>query len=205
MTLSVDWLRDRIAEHFTAQGIDTPVVYGTEQDSRNADTRTRVVIGLQTGPGSFRLGPAGPPGAPGHQQIEPGYSVRSIATQRQGIWIAIRGVAPPTVVTDRVRVSQTITVDLMHDVLRAIHRPAHGSENFAVDATGEWVDADQADAAYGAMIILRGTMDIPVFDVRRPRFHLAKPSAPSLVDVNPGIDLEVCDSTHCEPVFSSPP
>ena len=203
MTLSADWLSDKIDSYFRANGIATPVIYGTEKDAQHSDTLTRVVVGLQTGPGSFTLIPAGQPGAPGHSQIAPGAAARPIATKRQKIWIAIRATAEPAQVVDRVRISQTLASDLLDEVLRAIHVPAHGSHGFNVDASGEWVDAHIADGVHGAMIKLRGWIDIPVHDRPRPRFGLAKPSAPSITGVNPGLDLEACDATHCEPVAST--
>lgn len=204
MTLSADWLRDRIADYFDAHNVETPVIYGTEKDAQNADTLTRVVVGLVSGPGSFKLIPAGQPGAPGHNRIADGVSARPFATKRQKIWISIRAAADPTVVVDRVRVSQTLTSDLMDEVLRAIHRYTHGSHGFAIDADGEWVDADVADAMYGAMVKLKGWIDIPVFDRSRGRVGLAKPSAPDPTKVDIGLELEVCNADGCEPVVSSP-
>jgi hypothetical protein len=203
MSLSVDWLRDRIASYFEANGIPAPVVYGTEKDAQHKDTLARVVVGLQPGPGSFQLIPAGEAGAPGHSQIGPGVAARPIATKRQRVFIAIRATAPPTEVKDRVRVSQELASDLLDDVIRAIHEPAHGSHGFNVDGGGEWVDVQTADAANGAMIKLRGWIDIPVLDRPRPRIGLAKPSAPSVTGVNPGLELDACDSTHCETVVAT--
>lgn len=200
MTLSIDWLRDKVAEYFEANGIDVPVVYGTEQDYRDLDTPARVVIGLDR---KFRMMPAGPAGAPGHQQIEDGYSTRALATKRQGFWIVVRAVAGPGVEgSDLVRVSQSLASDLFDEVLRAIHKETHGSHSLNIDASGEWVDVDEADDRHGAMIRVTGTLDIPVFERRRPRFGLVRDPDPTKVNV--GLDLEACDSNVCTPVVSSP-
>jgi hypothetical protein len=204
MTLSIDWLRDQVHDYFAANGIDVPVIYGTERDYQDLDTPARVVIGLKTGPGSIRMMPAGPAGAPGHQQNVEGQSARSIATKRQGFWIAVRAVCSPSVVTDRVRVSQSLASDLFDEVLRAMHKATHGSHSLNIDAAGEWPEVDEADDRHGAMIRITATLDIPVFDRARPRFGLARPSAPDPTKVNVGLDLEACDANQCVPVVSSP-
>ncbi|WP_434042245.1 MULTISPECIES: hypothetical protein [Sorangium] len=201
MTLSIDWLRDQVAVYFEANGIDVPVIYGTEQDYRDLDTPARVVIGLAK---TFKMLPAGPAGAPGHQQIAAGYSSRSLATKRQGFWIVVRATPSPGVAdADRVRVSQSLASELLDEVIRAIHKATHGSHSLNVDAAGEWPEVDEADDRHGALIKVTGTLDIPVFERRRPRFGLAG-SALDPTKVNIGLDLEACDSNVCTPVVSSP-
>jgi hypothetical protein len=216
MSLSVDWLRDRVAEYFAAHDIAVPVVYGVERDWRHPDTAARVVLGVKTGPGSFRLLPAGPPGAPGHRPVAidelgalidpaafPGFSGRPIATWRQWVWIAVRAVAPAPEVEDRVRVAQAAASQLLHQVVRAIHEVAHGSHGFNESAEGEWVDADIAHHRHGAMAKLTSWIDIPVMRRSRPRIGLAKPSAPDVTKVNPALELEACNADGCEPVVST--
>jgi hypothetical protein len=200
MTLSIDWLCDQVAGYFEANGIDVPVIYGTEQDYRDMDTPSRVVIGLGK---RFKMLPAGSTGAPGQQQIAPGYSERSIATKRQEFWIAVRATPSPGVKDgDRVRVAQTLASNLFDEVLRAIHKPTHGSHSLNVDASGEWPEVDEADDRHGAMIKVTGTLDIPVFERRRPRLGLVRDPDPTKVNV--GLDLEACDANVCTPVVSSP-
>ncbi|KYF64536.1 hypothetical protein [Sorangium cellulosum] len=201
MTLSIDWLRDQVATYFEANGIDVPVIYGTERDYRDMDTPARVVIGLSEG---FDLLPAGPSGAPGHRQIAPGYSSRSIGTKRQGFWIVVRAIPSPSVDDhDRVRVSQSLASDLFDHVFRAIHKVAHGPHGLNINGKGKWLEVDEADDRYGAALRVTGTLDIPIDERPRPRFGLAGSSLDP-TKVNIGLDLEACDSNVCTTVVSSP-
>ncbi|XXY23370.1 hypothetical protein WME88_27540 [Sorangium sp. So ce216] len=201
MTLSIDWLRDQVAAYFEANGIDVPVIYGTELDYRDMDTPARVVIGLEP---KFKLLPAGPSGAPGHRQVAPGSSSRSIATKRQRFWIMVRVSPPPGVPeADRVRVSQSLASELYDEVHRAIHKVAHGPHSLNIDADGEWPEVDEADDRYGSMVKVTGSLDIPIEERRRTRLGLARATLDP-TKVNLGLDLEACDSTVCTPVVSSP-
>ncbi|WP_437948656.1 hypothetical protein WME98_50005 [Sorangium sp. So ce296] len=201
MTLSIDWLRDQVATYFEQNGIDAPVVYGTEQDYRDMDTSARVVIGLGDG---FDLLPAGPSGAPGHRQVAPGHSSRSIGTKRQSFWVVVRAVPPPSVDDrDRVRMSQSLTSDLFDHVFRAIHKAAHGPHGLNINGKGKWLEVDEADDRHGAALRVTGTLDIPIDERPRTRLGLAR-AALDPTKVNIGLDLEACDSTVCTLVVSSP-
>jgi hypothetical protein len=201
MTLTADWLFERVRDYFAAKDIATPVVYGSEQDGRHPNTTTSVVVGLEA---EGEITAAGAPGAPGMREVETGFSSRSIFTDRAGIAVWIRGVYDPTTAAaDRVRASQAICKALLHHVLAALYEAAQGSSSIGDGAKYKWTKPEHADAYNGALLKLSFRVDIPVEYQRRPRVRLNKPSAPTITDVNPALDQEACDSTHCEPVTST--
>ena len=162
--LTVDQIAGLLPANLAEQGVTgVPVEYGSERQARTQGP-ARVVVGLLP---EFRNEPAQGEHAPGPEPIGDQVA-RAIYARSQDFAVWVRGAPPPkeTPAGERVRAAQLSTAALMHRVTAALWNM--GPNTIQVRG-GTWIDLDQADFTYGALLQLKCLVLIPVLNDYRQR------------------------------------
>jgi hypothetical protein len=162
--LTLDWLAERLATDLDDHGVTAEVVYGSH-NAVHAKPGPRVVVGLAPG---FRFESPEGPFTPGIADLGDGHGARQLFCRWQEFTVWVRE-APAEEAPDEERSlsAQRRCAALTHEVAAGLRRIL--AESLHKDFSGEWADPGAADLTYGAIVILQGSVGIPVLDQKYPK------------------------------------
>lgn len=160
--LSVDELYEAIKADLAARSITALVEFGSWKAEWNTGAN-RVVVGL----GDYVIEPEGAPNAPGVRIVDQasGAGARSLFSRRQVATIWVHGQPPGERDPERSLKAHRATSVLLHQVLGAIYRFAHGSLK---TTRGTWPTDSRQDFVFGSLTVFYVDLGIPVLDDLMP-------------------------------------